>query len=188
MGLTEIIIIAIGLAADSFAVAVSIGSTFKKMRIRYAVLLATIFGFFHFIMPCIGWKIGNIGKGYIDSFDHWIAFFLLIFIGGKMIFESRQQNKESENSKNPLKISNLLVLAFATSIDSLAVGVSLSLLEIDILTPVIIISLVTFTFAFVGTYIGNIFGYLFKDKVELVGGLILIAIGCKILLEHILLL
>ena len=188
MGLTEIIIVAIGLSADSFAVAVSIGATFKKMHIRYAALLATIFGFFHFIMPYIGWKIGSIGKGYIDSFDHWIAFFLLIFIGGKMVIESRQPQKEAENTKNPLKIGNLLVLAFATSIDSLAVGVSLSLLEIDIFTPVIIISLVTFAFAFIGTYIGNIFGYLFKDKVELIGGIILIAIGCKILLEHIMLL
>jgi len=183
----QIVFIAIGLAADSFAVSVSSGAIIEKMRLRHAMRIAVFFGFFQGLMPWIGWKIGSLASSFIRSVDHWLAFGILCFIGGKMIYESRKLKDEFSVTINPLNLYVLFSLAIATSIDALAVGVTFSFLDISIIEPVIIIGIVTFVFSLTGTYIGNFFGHVFEDKVEFAGGLILIAIGCKILVDHTLL-
>ncbi len=178
------VIIAIGLAADSFAVSVSSGAIIGKMRIRYAMRIAVFFSFFQGLMPWVGWKIGSYAKGYIEAIDHWLAFVLLCGIGAKMIYESRQLQDEPSDAANPLHVYILFTLAIATSIDALVVGGTFSFLNIEIFTPVAIIGAVTFIFSFAGAYVGDYFGHLFEDKIELAGGLVLIGMGVKILLEH----
>lgn len=186
MHLLEIIFIAAGLAADSFAVSVSSGAIIHKMRFRHALRIALFFSFFQALMPWVGWSIGSIASDAFCAIDHWIAFVMLSFIGGKMIYESRKLQEERKES-NPLNLYVLISLSVATSIDALAVGFTFSFLHIAIIWPILIIGAVTFFFSFAGTYLGASFGHLFEDKVELIGGLILIGIGCKILLEHTLL-
>ena len=180
----QIIFIAIGLAADSFAVSVSSGAIIEKLRLRHAMRIAIFFGFFQGLMPWVGWSIGSLAADFIRSIDHWLAFGILSFIGGKMIYESRQLAEDMEKTVNPLNLSILFTLAIATSIDALAVGITFSFLDISIIEPVLIIGAVTFIFSLAGTYIGEFFGHVFEDKIEFAGGLILIGIGCKILLEH----
>jgi manganese efflux pump family protein len=187
MQIFQIVLIAVGLAADSFAVSVSSGAIIEKLRLRHAMRIALFFGFFQGLMPWIGWRIGMVASNFIRSFDHWLAFGILCFIGGKMVYESGRLKEEVEVAANPLNLYVLFSLAIATSIDALAVGVTFSFLSIAIIEPVLIIGAVTFLFSFTGTYIGEYFGHLFEDKIELAGGLILIAIGCKILIEHTLL-
>jgi manganese efflux pump family protein len=186
MPITEIFFIAAGLAADSFAVSVSSGSIIDKMRFRHAMRIALFFSFFQALMPWIGWSIGSIANDIFCAVDHWIAFIMLCFIGGKMIYESHTL-KEEQNGTNPLNLYVLISLSVATSIDALAVGFTFSFLNIAIIEPILIIGGVTFFFSFAGTYIGASFGHVFEDKIELVGGIILIGIGIKILLEHTLL-
>lgn len=180
----QIIFIAVGLAADAFAVSVSSGAIIEKLHLRHALRIALFFGFFQGLMPWVGWKVGNLASELIRSVDHWLAFTILCFIGGKMIYESRKLEKEIEKTINPLNIYVLFTLAIATSIDALAVGVTFSFLNVSIVEPVIVIGVVTFFFSLAGTYIGEFFGHMFEDKIELVGGLILIGIGTKILIEH----
>lgn len=183
----QIIVIAIGLAADAFAVSVSSGAIIEKLRLRHAMRIALFFGFFQGIMPWIGWKVGNLASELIRSVDHWLAFSILCFIGGKMIYESRKLEEDIEKSIDPLNIYVLFTLAIATSIDALAVGVTFSFLNVSIVEPIIVIGVITFIFSLAGTYIGEFFGHVFEDKIELAGGLILIGIGTKILIEHTLL-
>ena len=183
----QIIIIAIGLAADAFAVSVSSGAIIEKLHLRHAMRIAVFFGFFQGLMPWIGWKAGNLASDLIRSIDHWLAFGILCFIGGKMIYESRKLEEEIERTINPLNIYVLFTLAIATSIDALAVGLTFSFLNVSIVEPVIVIGVVTFIFSLAGTYIGEFFGHIFEDKIELAGGIILIGIGTKILIEHTLL-
>lgn len=183
MPLFQLIGIALGLAMDAFAVSVTSGVTIKHLRVRHAMLIAFFFGAFQAIMPFLGWLGGRWARNYIGAYDHWIAFLLLVAIGGKMIWETRIQKTE-ENAPDPLRISILFLLAIATSIDALAVGVTFSFLDVSIIGPVAIIGAVTFVLSFAGTYIGDIFGHLFEDKLEIAGGVILIGIGTKILLEH----
>ena len=183
MHTAEILIIAAGLAADSFAVSVSSGAIIDSMCIRHAVRIALFFSFFQALMPWVGWSIGSITNDTFRAIDHWIAFVLLCFIGGKMIYESRTL-KEGQNYVDPLNLYVLISLSIATSIDALAVGFTFSFLEIAIIEPILIIGAVTFFFSLAGTYIGTSFGHIFEDKVELIGGLVLITIGLKILLEH----
>ena len=186
MHLAEILFVAAGLAADSFAVSVSSGAIINKMRFRHAMRIALFFSFFQALFPWIGWSIGSIANDAFCAVDHWIAFVMLCFIGGKMIYESRSLNKE-EKSSDPLNLYVLISLSIATSIDALAVGFTFSFLDIAIIGPVLIIGGVTFFFSLAGTYVGSTWGHVFEDKVELIGGLILIGIGFKILLEHTLL-
>ena len=183
MHIFELVLIAIGLAADSFAVAVSRGAVIERMRLHHALRLALFFSFFQALMPWIGWHVGRVAGDALQAVDHWVAFVLLCAIGGKMIYESHGLNEEQQ-SASPLGVMILTTLAIATSIDALVVGFSFSFLDIAIIMPVLIIGLVTFIFSVAGAYIGTIFGRIFEDKVELVGGLILIAIGCRILFEH----
>lgn len=184
MDLLTIILIGIWLAMDALAVSVMSGVSLKKLHIKHALLIAFAFGFFQAIMPLIGWAIGLTLKDYIQSFDHWIAFGLLAFVGGKMIYESFII-KEEEEEGNILDIRTLLILAVATSIDALAVGLNFAILQVSLLFAVAIIGLITFVLCFLGVYVGNRYGHIFENKLELIGGIILIGIGGKILMEHI---
>ncbi|MDN5354981.1 MAG: hypothetical protein PWQ09_1737 [Candidatus Cloacimonadota bacterium] len=185
MDIFSIIVIAIGLAMDAFAVSIASGVTIRCFKQRIAFRVAFFFGFFQAIMPVLGWLAGNSFRIYITSFDHWIAFGLLLFIGGKMIYESFYL-EEKQKSCNPENILILFTLAIATSIDALAVGLSFSILNLNIIEPILIIGVITFVLSYIGVFIGDKFGSLFENKIEIIGGLVLIGIGIKILLEHLL--
>lgn len=179
----EIVLIAVGLAMDAFAVSVASGTLIKNMHLRHSLRIALFFGFFQGIMPVIGWWGGSLFKDQIVAYDHWIAFGLLLIIGGKMIVESF--DKESE-SFNPLDVYILFTLAIATSIDALAVGITFSVLGSSIFTSALIIGVITFVISLIGTRIGDRLGEKIGKKAELLGGITLIAIGTKILCEHLL--
>ena len=181
----SIVVIAFALAMDAFAVSVSSGFCIKKLHLRHALRIALSFGIFQAVMPLIGWFLGHNLKRYIEGVDHWIAFVLLFFIGAKMSWESRKLPSEKEECKI-LGNTQLLVLSVATSMDALAVGITLPFLNVSLITAPIIIGLITFSLSFAGTYMGNRFGHIFESKMEVIGGLILIAIGIKILLEGVL--
>jgi putative Mn2+ efflux pump MntP len=182
MNLFSIVMIALALAMDAFAVSISSGITLKKVRLWQALQMAGFFGFFQAFMPVLGWLAGRWAIQVIQAFDHWIAFALLFFIGLKMIHDACRPG--SPAFINPLKLSILFLLALSTSIDALAVGISLSFLKVDIIEPVLIIGFITFILSFAGIYIGRIFGHIFEKKLEIIGGLVLIGIGIKILFEH----
>ncbi|HPR16827.1 MAG TPA: manganese efflux pump MntP family protein [Candidatus Cloacimonadota bacterium] len=185
MDFLTIILIAVGLAMDAFAVSIASGVTLKGFQLRAGFRLALFFGGFQALMPVLGWLAGSGFRKYIESFDHWAAFGLLAFIGGKMIYESFLIEK-SENRRDPNNYLTVLILAIATSIDALAVGLSFSVLHVHIITPSIIIGIVTFLLSLLGVYIGGKTGSIFENKIELLGGLVLLGIGVKILLEHLL--
>lgn len=179
--------VGVGLAMDAFAVSVTSGISIKNMRLRHALRIAIMFSLFQAIMPLIGWFVGERARSYIVSVDHWIAFGLLGIIGAKMIYEGWHIDDEVEKEDNPLNIHILFVLAVATSIDALVVGLTLSVLQINILLPILIIGAITFIMSFGGVYLGNRYGHLFSaSRLEIIGGLILIIIGIKILVEHLL--
>lgn len=183
----EYIFIAIGLSMDAFAVSITIGCTMKSFKIKNALLVALFFGFFQAIMPLFGWLAGIGFSKYIEQIDHWIAFILLLFIGAKMIYESVKMKDTEDESKNKdyFKITTLLLFSIATSIDALAVGITFSILQIFIITPIIIIGVMTFCFSLFGVLLGcKTSKYLFENKIEIIGGVILILIGLKILIEH----
>ena len=177
-----ILLIALGLAMDSFSVAIANGLATKTFKIIKALKISAFFGFFQAIMPIIGWYAGVHILDLISDFDHWVAFFLLTFIGSRMIYESIR--KKSNTIVSSLSIKVLLILSISTSIDALAVGLSLSLLKVSIIIPAIVTGVVTFSLSFFGVYLGGRFGRVLKNRVESLGGLILVAIGLKILLEH----
>ncbi len=145
--------------------------------------IAIFFGLFQAVMPLIGWLGGLSLKNFISGLDHWIAFGLLSFIGCKMIYESIKV-ESNVREINPLNVYVLLILAVTTSIDALAVGVSFAFLKISIVTPILVIGIITFFLSFIGVFIGDRFGHFFENKIEILGGLILIGIGIKILIEH----
>ena len=176
------LLIALALAMDSFSVAIANGLATKTFKIAKALKISAFFGFFQAIMPIIGWYAGVYVLDLISDYDHWIAFFLLTFIGSRMIYESIK--KESNTLVSSFSIKVLLLLSIATSIDALAVGLSLSFLKVSVITPAIVTGVVTFSLSFFGVYLGGRFGRLLKNRVESLGGLILIVIGLKILLEH----
>ncbi|MCT7972128.1 manganese efflux pump MntP [Laspinema olomoucense] len=179
-------LISLGLAMDAFAVAIGSGMALKKVKLYDAVLVATFFGGFQLFMPLIGWIVGLAIREAISSVDHWIAFLLLAFIGGKMIHESiyEQEGVEEAKAANPRNLYILLGLAVATSIDALAVGLSVSLLQTSIVELAVVIGIVTFVLSFAGVYIGNRVGNFCEKQVTIIGGVILIGIGVKILVEH----
>jgi putative Mn2+ efflux pump MntP len=183
MDLITVTFIAFGLAMDAFAVSITSGITIKQLRIRNALKIAMFFGAFQAIMPIVGWLAGLSLRDFISGVDHWIAFGLLSLIGCKMIYESIKM-ESSQKVINPLNIYVLLMLSVATSIDALAVGVSFAFLKVSIITPVIVIGIVTFVLSLLGVFVGDKFGRFFEKKIEIVGGLILIGIGIKILVEH----
>jgi len=183
MNLVEILILSVGLAMDAFAVAIACGFIMKRPKISHAFKIALFFGVFQSAMPLLGWALARSFRELAQGFDHWIAFALLFFIGGKMIFEGFKP-KDEQLEINPLQISTLLILSVATSIDALAAGISFSFLRITMLLPVIVIGLVTFAFSFAGVKIGSKIGHYLEHKVKILGGLVLIGLGVKVLAEH----
>ncbi len=181
MGIWEILILAAGLSMDAFAVSVCKGLSVKRLKPRHCVISGLYFGGFQAGMPLLGWLLGKQFETLIKSVDHWIAFALLCIIGANMIRESFGDPDELNALFSPRA---MLPLAVATSIDALAVGVTFAFLDVDILSSVLIIGCTTFLFSAAGVKIGNIFGTKFKSKAELLGGIVLIAIGIKILIEH----
>ena len=181
-----LIAIAVGLSMDAFAVSVASGIAIKNLKLHHAVRIALSFGAFQAVMPVIGWYVGRSVAEVISPWDHWVVFGVLVFIGGKMIIESFKI-EAVERPANPLNVWVLLVLSIVTSLDALAVGFSFAFLVTDIITPVIIIGAVTFILCLIGIAIGDKLGHFFEKKIEIVGGLVLIAIGVKILFEHLLL-
>jgi putative Mn2+ efflux pump MntP len=184
MNMITILFIAFGLAMDAFAVSITNGITIKHQRINNALKIGIFFGSFQALMPLIGWLAGLRLRDFISGFDHWVAFGLLSLIGGKMIYESTKIGDDKEIRS--LNLFVLLLLSIATSIDALAVGLSFAFLKISIATPIIVIGIVTFMLSFLGVLVGNRLGHFFEKKMEIVGGLILIGIGIKILIEHLL--
>ncbi|HEA65142.1 MAG TPA: manganese efflux pump [Candidatus Aminicenantes bacterium] len=186
MNLFLVFAVALALAMDAFAVSVGISSSLETITKRQTLRLALHFGFFQFMMPLVGWySTQNILGRYIEPFDHWVAFSLLVLVGGKMIHESFKRGKKIKNIKtDPTRGISLLVLALATSIDALAVGLSLAALQVAILYPAIVIGLVAFFMTVLGVKIGPFLGRLVGKRAGLLGGLILILIGVKTLLDH----
>ncbi|MCH5191124.1 MAG: manganese efflux pump [Oscillospiraceae bacterium] len=184
MKLWELFVIAVGLSMDAFAVAVCKGLKMPKINYKQTGLIALFFGGFQALMPFIGWLLGKQFESYITSIDHWIAFALLAFLGGKMAYESFKKDEDALESVVTLDLKELTVLAIATSIDALAVGITFAFLGVNIGASVSLIGATTFILSAVGVFIGHKFGAKYKSKAELAGGIILILIGLKILLEH----
>lgn len=184
MGFFELFLIGIGLSMDAFAVAICKGLGMERINKRDTLLLALFFGGFQALMPLTGYLLGSRFASYIERWDHWIAFVLLAFIGGNMIRESREQEEEEAKHYGSIRYRELFTLAVATSIDALAVGVSFAFLGVHIAPAVTLIGCTTFVLTLVGVWVGNLFGSRYKSSAELTGGIILILIGVKILLEH----
>lgn len=182
MGLLELFILAVGLSMDAFAVSVCKGLAMPKISVKKAVIVGIWFGGFQALMPALGYLLGSQFKDSITAVDHWIAFILLGIIGGNMIREACSGECEKEN--NSLDIKTMFLLAVATSIDALAVGITFAFLKVNIVAAVSFIGATTFIISAAGVKIGNIFGTKYKAKAELAGGVILILLGLKILLEH----
>lgn len=185
MGFFELFLIGIGLSMDAFAVAICKGLGMERINKRDALLLALFFGGFQALMPLTGYLLGSRFASYIERWDHWIAFVLLAFIGGNMIRESREQEEEEIEHGGSIRYRELFTLAVATSIDALAVGITFALLpDVNVPLAVCLIGITTFVCSAAGLKVGNLFGLKYKAKAELAGGIILILIGLKILLEH----
>lgn len=176
------VLMALGLSADAFAVSMSSGLLIKNIKMNKALKIALFFGGFQALMPLIGWAVGLSFRDLFAQFDHWIIFVLLGFLGVKMIYEALQDDEERKF--NPLDPYTLIMLATATSLDALAAGLGLSVIKTPIVLAVTTIGFITFSLCFAGVFIGHKFGNLFSKKVEILGGLILIFIGSKILFEH----
>lgn len=186
MGLIELILIALGLSMDAFAVAVCKGLNMRKINYNHALIIALFFGGFQALMPFIGWLVGTSFASFIDKYDHYVAFILLGFIGVKMIIDAVRGEEECKECRDGdrLDIKELFVLAVATSIDALAVGVTFALMpKLNVGWSVAIIGVITFLLSALGVVIGNRFGSKYQQKAELAGGIILVLIGVKFLLE-----
>ena len=185
MDLVTVVLIAVALAMDAFAVAVASGLYISRLRANHALRIAGMFGVFQGSMPVAGWLAGRSTQQLVAAVDHWLVFVLLAGIGGKMIYESTQLNdRRGKRGFDPLSMSFLLLLSIATSIDALAVGVSYGLLDVAVATPAVIIGVVTFVLSLAGVYLGDRVGHLFERRIEALGGVILILIGLRILVEH----
>lgn len=187
MSLLDILMIAVALAMDAFTVALAVGlhlSARGRVAPRQYFRLSFHFGLFQFLMPVIGWAAGTTVRQYIESFDHWVAFALLSYIGLKMIREARRHDEYAR--EDPTRGSSLIILSVATSIDALAMGLSLALLGVGIIYPAVIIGVVAAAFTYSGLYLGRRLGVRWRAKIAVVGGLILVGIGVKIVLEHLL--
>lgn len=178
----ELFVIAVGLSMDAFAVSICKGLSVQKLKPRHAVIAGAYFGGFQALMPVVGWLLGRQFESLIKSIDHWIAFVLLALIGANMIREAVKN--EEENLNDSFSPRTMLPLAVATSIDALAVGVTFAFLDVEIVPAVSMIGVTTFVLSAVGVKIGNVFGAKYKSKAELVGGIVLVVMGVKILIEH----
>ena len=183
----ELFLLGVGLSMDAFAVSVCKGLGMKKLNKKQALIIGLYFGGFQALMPFVGWLLGSQFQKYITSIDHWIAFILLGFIGGKMMIEAvREWNEEEvvDVMYAPIDHKNMLVLAVATSIDALTVGITFAFLGTPIVEAITIIGITTMVISIAGVVVGNFFGSRYKSKAEFIGGLILVLLGLKILLEH----
>ena len=183
----ELFLLGVGLSMDAFAVSVCKGLGMKKPNKKQALIIGLYFGGFQALMPFVGWLLGSQFQKYITSIDHWIAFILLGFIGGKMMIEAvREWNEEEvvDVMDAPIDHKNMLVLAVATSIDALTVGITFAFLGTPIVEAITIIGITTMVISIAGVVVGNFFGSRYKSKAEFIGGLILVLLGLKILLEH----
>lgn len=188
MGLAELFILAVGLSMDAFAVSICKGVCLKKASLGQSAIVGAYFGIFQALMPIIGYFLGTGFADKIERYDHWVAFVLLLILGGKMFIESfKKEDVERDaagNDRDELKFTKMLVLAIATSIDALAVGITLAFLKVNIWAAASFIGMTTFIISAAGVKIGHVFGEKYTNKAELAGGLILMVIGVKILLEH----
>ncbi|MCL2213831.1 MAG: manganese efflux pump MntP family protein [Treponema sp.] len=182
MGYLEIIIIAVGLSMDAFAVSITLGLSVKTPKLIEYLIPGIFFGFFQALMPFIGHFAGSLFAGKINEFDHWVAFLLLCLIGANMIKDSF--SKEDAREPASFQLTKMLLLAIATSIDALAVGITFAFFQVNIFVSILIIGLTTFFISIGGVKIGNLFGMKFKSKAEFIGGAVLILLGVKILIEH----
>lgn len=185
MGIAELFFIAIGLSMDAFAVSICKGLSMPKFHLKHGAVIGLFFGGFQALMPFIGYFAGIGFQKYIADWDHWIAFALLTFIGGQMLFEAAKEGKQPEKEEDALKIRQLFVLAIATSIDALIIGITFALLPgTNIWTSITLIGCTTFVLSVAGVAIGFRFGSRYEKKAQIAGGMILILLGIKILLEH----
>ncbi len=182
MSLFELFLVAVGLSMDAFAVSICKGLAMRKMMLRNAAVVGLWFGGFQAGMPLIGYFLGKQFESYVTSIDHWIAFILLSLIGISMIREAL--SKEEEKADDSLAVKAMFLLAVATSIDALAVGITFAFLQVSIVPAISFIGIITFLLSMVGVKVGNVFGMKYKSKAEIAGGIVLIAMGLKILLEH----
>lgn len=182
MGIVELLVLSVGLGMDAFAVSVCKGIGMKKMNWKKACIIGLYFGGFQAIMPVLGYFLGTAFETIVTNVDHWIAFILLTAIGANMIKEAFSD--ETENCNEDICFKTMLVLAIATSIDALAVGITFAFLNVNLIFAVVLIGLITFVLSVIGTKVGNRFGSKYENKAELAGGVILILLGIKILLEH----
>lgn len=184
MPLWSLFLVALGVSADAFAVALGKGLHMRRLNYRHAVMIAVTFAGFQVIMPFVGWLLGTQLEQFITEIDHWIAFGLLAIIGGKMLWDAIFGGADDEQDDDRLRVRQLLLLAVATSIDALAVGVSLAFLDVSIVEALLVIGITTLVLTFVGVLVGHRAGLRFRGPAEIVGGAILILIGVKILFDH----
>ncbi|KIR01416.1 membrane protein [Lachnospiraceae bacterium TWA4] len=183
----ELFLIGVGLSMDAFAVSIGKGLGMEKVNKKQAFIIGLYFGGFQALMPLIGWLAGIRFQSYITSVDHWIAFILLSIIGGNMIIEAikgDEDEDETDEKDQPLSHKEMVILAIATSIDALAVGITFAFLDVQILPAITIIGCTTFVLSIIGVFVGNFFGTRYEKRAQILGGIILICIGLKILLEH----
>ena len=186
MGIAELLLIAVGLSMDAFAVSICRGLGMRRLNLRTAAVLALFFGCFQALMPLVGWALGSQLMWLIAPVDHWVAFVLLACIGGKMLWEAFHEDDEGCGCEDTsaIDLREFLVLAVATSIDALAAGISFAALNVDIVASVSLIGVITFALSFVGVAVGHFFGARYERPASVVGGVVLILIGLKVLLEH----
>ncbi len=188
MGIFELFLIGVSLSMDAFAVAICHGLSMPKLNLRHGVIIALFFGGFQALMPFLGWILGSQFARYIESVDHWVAFALLAVIGGNMVREALSSEEGEEetacDAADRLNLRRLFMMAVATSIDALAVGVTFAFFKVAILPAITIIGVTTFCISLGGVVVGNYFGTRYKRRAEITGGVVLILLGAKILLEH----
>ena len=190
MGIWTVLLVGIGVSADAFAVSLARGLKIRQLHLSQALLIGGAFGLFQAVMPILGWLLGTAFGGLIQAFDHWVAFGLLALVGGKMLWEAVFSHEEAPDgepvpdAKDGIGLHELLVLAVATSIDALAVGISLALLEVNIWLTATVIGVITFVLSTAAVFIGHRVGVRYQRPAEIIGGAILIGIGISILVEH----
>lgn len=183
MSIIEIALIGVGLAMDAFAVSICKGLAMRRMNYKKAIIIAAFFGVFQALMPALGYVLGTTFANKIVAIDHWIAFILLALIGANMIKEALSSD-DDECQDDSLRLGDLIMLSIATSIDALAVGITFAFFNVSLLLSVSMIGIITFIICVIGVKVGNVFGEKYKSKAELAGGLILIVMGAKILIDH----
>ena len=186
MGLLELFALAVGLSMDAFAVSIGKGLSMRRLNLGQATVIALFFGGFQALMPLLGWLVGAQFEQFVSAIEGWIAFALLSFIGGKMLWDAFHENEGDSTTEFKLDLRELLMLAIATSIDAFAAGVALALIDVNVMFAVSLIGVTTFALSFAGVAIGHQFGNRWERPSTIVGGLVLIAIGLKILLENLL--